>query len=399
MYTKEETGVNLLRTQPEREEARSGGSKAGMITALLLFLCIITVAFFSYQRSINPDANLKELVQKVGFSAADVVKEAQLLYTYEFDASEKPVFVPYKNTLVKCGSSGIWFLDKTGEIIRSEGLIYSSPIIKASGSHLLVADRITGEISVLDEKTVRWKEKLDTLVLNADINEDGYVTVITGAKRDNNVIRVFESHGVELFQKVIANDFAVSANVSPSDNMLTLSGINTGAVGVFSIYKAYDMKGNDLTNLSFEESAELLPIFWYNNDDSIFAVGDRAAASIDSSGEIIWEKHFRRVIGAEPVGDGRLALVEEGGEGTILKIYSSEGEELASGTLEGKPEGMNAKRGTICVNTSDTAYFYNQKGKKISQYEAGSPIRQVCFLDKRQAAVITDRQVAVIIVY
>ncbi|NLV37063.1 MAG: hypothetical protein GXY17_10375 [Clostridiaceae bacterium] len=399
MYTKEETGVNLLMTQPEREEARSGGSKAGMITAFLLFLCIITVAFFSYQRSINPDADMKELMQKVRIPTADVAKEAQLLYTYEYDAGEKPIFLAYKSNLVKCGSSGIWFLDKTGEIIRSEGLIYSNPIVKTIGSQLLVADRITGEISVLDEKTVRWKEKLDTSVLNADINEDGYVTVITGAKRDNNVIRVFEPHGVELFQKVIANDFAVSANVSPSGNMLTLSGINTGAVGVFSIYKSYDMKGNDLTNLSFEESAELLPIFWYNNDDSIFAVGDRAAASIGPTGELIWEKHFRRVIGAEPVGDGRLALVEESADGTMLKIYSSEGEELAFGVLESKPEGMNAKRGTICVNTSDIAYFFNDKCKSISRYEAGSPIKQVCLLDKRQAAVITDRQVAVINVY
>jgi hypothetical protein len=391
--------VNLLRTQPEWEEERSGGSKTGIITALLLFLCIIAVAFFSYQRSLKPDAELKDILQTIRVSASDVVKEAHPLSTYEFDASEKPVFVVYKNHIVKCGSSGIWFLDKTGEVVRSEGLIYSNALIKTSGSQLLIADRNTGEISVLDDKTIRWKEKLDTTILNADINEDGYVTVITKAKRDNNVIRVFESHGVELFQKVIANDYAVSANVSPSDNMLTLSGINTGAVGVFSIYKFYDMKGNDLTNLSFEESAELFPIFWYNNDNSLFTVGDRAAASIDSSGKLLWEKPFRRVIGAEPVGDGRLALVEESGNGTVLRIYSSEGEELASAALQGKPEGMNARRGTISVNTSDTVYFYNDKCKNISKYEAGSPIKQVCFFDKRQAAVITDRQVTVINIY
>ncbi len=389
-----------MKTQPEREESRSEGSRAGMFTALLLFLCIISVALFSYQRSLNPEAELKDILGVFRIPAADVVKEAQLLHTYEFDASEKPVFVIHKDYIVKCGSSGIWFLDKTGEVVRSEGLIYSNPIIKTSGSQLMVADRNTGEISVLDEKTIRWREKLDTSILNADINEDGYVTVITGAKRDNNVIRVFESHGVELFQKVIANDFAVSANVSPKGNMLTLSGINTGAVGVFSIYKFYDMKGNDLVNLSFETSAELLPIFWYNNDDSIFAVGDRAAASIDPSGKVIWEKQFRSLIGAEPVRDGRLALVEESGGGTMLRVYSSDGEEeLAIGTVQGRPEGMNAMRGIISVHTSDTVYFYNNKGKNISKYEAGSQIKQVCFFDKRQAAVVTDRQVAVINIY
>ena len=152
--------MNLLRTQPEWEEERSGGSKTGIITALLLFLCIIAVAFFSYQRSLKPDAELKDILQTIRVSASDVVKEAHPLSTYEFDASEKPVFVVYKNHIVKCGSSGIWFLDKTGEVVRSEGLIYSNALIKTSGSQLLIADRNTGEISVLEIKLSAGKKNL-----------------------------------------------------------------------------------------------------------------------------------------------------------------------------------------------------------------------------------------------
>ena len=100
------------------------------------------------------------------------------------------------------------------------------------------------------------------------------------------------------------------------------------------------------------------------------------------------------------MGGGKLALVEQSSDGTMLRVYSSEGEEeLAIGILQGKLEGMNAKRGIISVHTSDSVYFYNNKGKNISKYKADSQIKQVCFFDKRQAAVVTDRQVAVINIY
>src|SRR5690606_29642697 len=98
---------------------------------------------------------------------------------------------------------------------RSEGIEFEDPIVRTSGSRILLANAGSTEICVMDGDSIRWQDKTDTAILNADISDGGYVTVITSAKRDNNVIRVYESHGVELFRKIIAADFAVSAGVSP----------------------------------------------------------------------------------------------------------------------------------------------------------------------------------------
>lgn len=385
--------MKILREQMKSE---SVSRTSGIVTALLLFLCIISVAFYTYQKSLNPSASLKDLLQIFQGAGSSVVKEAHVQYSFDFDSRENPVFAVYSNYIVKCSSEGIWFLNKKGEVVWSESIAFNKPIIKTNGSQLLAADIGAGGICVFGDKSIRWRDKLDASIQNADISEDGYVTVITSSKRDNNEIRVYDPNGVELFRKIIANDFAVSAYIAPSEKMLAVSGISAGTVGAYSNYKFYDLDGKELAGQAFDTSGELLPIFWYNNDDSLFAVGDRAVASLDKAGKVIWEKQFKSVAGAAPAGNKCLAAAVESDEGSQLKLYTTAGQELSSCSIQGKPGGLTAVRGIIAVNTYDAVYFYNEKCENIGKYSADSHIQQIYFFDKQQAAVISEGVVTVI---
>lgn len=390
------TEVNLLKIPQEQVKSESNGRTTGIVAALLLFLCVISVAFYTYQKSLNQSASPKDLLHLFRGTGSRVVKEAQIKYSFNFDSREKPVFVAYSYYIVKCSSGEIWFLDREGEVVWSESITFKNPILKTNGSQLLAADIGAGELFLMEDRSIRWRDKLDSSILNADISEDGYVTVITSSKRDNNEIRVYDPQGVELFRKIIANDFAVSAYIAPSEKILAVSGISTGAVGAYSNYKFYDLEGKDLGRQSFDVLGELLPIFWYNHDDSLFAVGDRAAALLDKTGKLIWVEQFKSIAGAGPVRSKRFALVAESNEGTQLMLYTTSGQKLSSCSLQGKPKGMAAINGTIAVYTYDMVYFYNDKCKNIGKYSAGSNIKQIYFLDRQQAAVITDSTVTVI---
>jgi hypothetical protein len=393
--------VNLLKTLPDEKNHGDGKGISGLLTAALLFLCILFVAFFSYRKSLDPKAGLADIVQYFQSLGENTVNEAKVLHVYEYDAREDPLFAVYKDYIVKCGSSGVWFLDRSGNIVRTENILFSNPIMKANGSLLMLADRGMGDICVLDGRTVRWSEKLDASILNADISKEGYVTVVTTAKRDNNEIRVFEPHGIEYLRKIIAVDYAVSACVSPSSKSLVLSAIGTEAAGAFSRYKFYDMEGEDIAMLVFNSedgsAPELVPLFRYNNDGSIFASGDRAVISVDAEGKLLWKKVFRNVAGTGLVGDRQLAVAAEDEEGSLLRIYDADGRELASCAISGKPRGLNARKGVIAVNTKDTAYFYDSRCRNFSRYSSRSGIKQVLLLNRQHAVIITDREAVVVL--
>ncbi|MGI6668654.1 MAG: DUF5711 family protein [Acetivibrionales bacterium] len=390
-----------MKTLPDEKNHGDGKGISGLLTAALLFLCILFVAFFSYRKSLDPKAGLADIVQYFQSLGENTVNEAKVLHVYEYDAREDPLFAVYKDYIVKCGSSGVWFLDRSGNIVRTENILFSNPIMKANGSLLMLADRGMGDICVLDGRTVRWSEKLDASILNADISKEGYVTVVTTAKRDNNEIRVFEPHGIEYLRKIIAVDYAVSACVSPSSKSLVLSAIGTEAAGAFSRYKFYDMEGEDIAMLVFNSedgsAPELVPLFRYNNDGSIFASGDRAVISVDAEGKLLWKKVFRNVAGTGLVGDRQLAVAAEDEEGSLLRIYDADGRELASCAISGKPRGLNARKGVIAVNTKDTAYFYDSRCRNFSRYSSRSGIKQVLLLNRQHAVIITDREAVVVL--
>lgn len=385
-----------MKLQPEQENTQPGGRVAGLVSALLLCLCIITIAFLTYQKSLDQTAGFKDIFKQFGLSGAAGVKEARKEYSFEFDKNENASFSTYGDYIVKCSSSGVWFLDRTGEVVRTENISFNNPVVKKNGQYLLIADLGSPEICVLDDKGIRFRQKLDEPVLNADISEDGYVTAVTSAKRDNNIIRVIEPHGIELFQIVIANDFAVSASISPSGEKLAVSGIGTGAAGAYSHYKFYDMKGRELARLSFDATSELLPISWFYDKDRIFAAGDRSVAALDTAGKVVWEKQFASVAGADISNGRRLAVAAEDDGGYALELFEANGGEYASGRLEYKPDGLSAYKGIIAVNAMDEVYFYNEKCRNTSRFNAGAPVSQVLFLSRAQAVVITDHEAAVV---
>ena len=235
----------LLKHIPDEGRPAPGERAAGIITALMLFLCIAAVAVFSWQRSLDPTIDLRDTILRLTGSQAGEAKAAEVQYSFAFDTREKPGFALYKGNIVKCSKSGMMFLDKKGVIQRSEGIGFDDPIVKTNGSRLLAVNAGSTEICVLDGESIRWQDRTDDPILNAEISDDGYVTVVTSAKRDNNVVRVYEQHGIELFRKIIATDFAVSAGVSPSKKHLVLSAVATGAVGPYSRYRFFDMEGRN----------------------------------------------------------------------------------------------------------------------------------------------------------
>lgn len=384
MNLPEETGNN----QP-------AGRKTGVFMAVLLFLAIISVAFFTYLNSQNIDIRAVSFGQfSVGINDGQV-KTSETLYDIPFDPRERPAFSVYKDFLVKYGKDGVRLLDKKGAEVFSQSMPLGKPLAKTNGKDLLIADIGGQDVYVLKEDGIVWKDKLDVGIINADISREGFVTIVTGSKRYNGEVRVYDSRGIELFRSIIASDFAISAKVSPSSGQMAVDSIDTAGVKAATGIRFYDLDGADLGEKNLEASDSIFSSILYADTGELFAVGDRSILAFDKDRNIQWEKKFKAVTGACITGGKRLAAVVEDDGGTKLAVYSAAGKELAVYAVGGA-RSVSAGSGIIAASTLRDVSFYNEKLRIIGKYTSKSDITDVYFFNRQQAAVVTKNQVSII---
>ncbi len=383
---------------PEEQRAEEPvGRRSSILMAVILFLTIAAIAAFGYMKSQGVELGNID-IQKL-FSGNNSVKqfnETSDITEIPYDSNGHPIFAIHMDYIVKCSRDGIWLLDKKGHQLWSVDVPLNNPLIKTNGKDLLVVDIGGRDVYVINGKNVRWKEKIDENIQNAEINEDGFVTVVTASRLYNGEVRVFDNRGVELMQSIIANDFAVTAKIAPSGKLMVIGLINASDVKSYTYFKFYDMNGVETAAKGMPQNEGLYPFVWFTGDDSIFAAGNNSIAYLDKDGNIKWDKQFTRIDSACVTGGKRIAVTVNSGNTSELKVFSASGQEYASAPLEGEVLNMSALGGIIAVNTGRKASFFTEKGKIVGQYTAKSDITEVLFFNKQQAAVVTKREIAIV---
>lgn len=383
----------------EDEMQSSPGKKGNLIMAILLFLIVLSIAFFAYLKSHKMDLSEVSLQQLLSGKSTELELLKENLYEFSYDPKEHPVFNVYKEYIVKCNSDGIWYLDKKGQEVWSLGIPLTKPIVKTNGSYLLVADMGGRDVYVLDGKNVYWNDKTEQNIINAEINENGYISVVTASEYYNGEVRVYDNHGIELFRKGIANEFVVTAKIDPSQDQMVINLINPSGAksnSYFKFYDMYNMNSGELGKIEMPADKGLYPLIWFTNGGSVFAAGDTSIVFMDKDRNMKWEKTYSRVGSVCIMGGKRLAAAVEDKDGHKLEVISVNGQEFSSATLDSEAFNINSSGGIVAVNTTREVDFFNERCRNIGKYVSKSDIEYVLFFNKGQVAIVTKGGIVVV---
>lgn len=383
------------------EERPVAGEPAGrgssILMAVVLLIAIAAVAVFGYIKSQGIELKSVDIgkLLSINNKVRQLNEEADIT-EIPYDSKEHPIFGVYQDYIVKCSRDGIWLLDKKGRELWSVGTPLSNPLIKSNGKDLLVADIGGRDVYVINGKSVRWTDKTDENIQNAEINENGYVTVVTASKLYNGEVRVYDDRGIEFMQSVIANEFAVTAKIAPAGDIMVIDLINASNVKSHTNFKFCDMKGKDVAAKSMPQEKGLYPFIWFLKDDTVIAAGDTSVVCMDKAGNIKWDKQFPKIASADITGGKRIAAAVVNGNASQLKVLTAAGKEYSSAQLDGAVLNINAFEGVIAVNTRRKASFFTERCRSKGEYNTKSDITEVLFFNGHQAAVITKSCVAIV---
>ena len=380
-----------------RSFTEPAGKRSSILMAVILFFTIAAIAVFGYIKSQGIELKNIDVRQFLsGNNSVRQLNETSNITEILYDSKEHPVFGVHMDYIVKCSRDGIWLLDKKGHELWSMGVPLGNPLIKTNGKDLLVVDIGGRDVYVINGKNVRWKEKTDENIQNAEISENGFVTVITSSKLYNGEVRVYDNNGIELMQSIVANDFAVTAKIASSGDLMVINLINASNAKAYSYLKFFDMSGTEPVVKNMSQGKGLYPFVWFFKDGAILAAGNTSIVFMDKGGNAKWEKRFSRIASACITGNKHLAAAVENENISELKVFTTGGQEYSSAQLDDEVLNINAFGGIIAVNTGRKASFMTERCKSKGVYNSTSDITEVLFFDKQQAVVVTKSYVAVV---
>ncbi|WP_278287470.1 DUF5711 family protein [Ruminiclostridium josui] len=163
---------------------------------------------------------------------------------------------------------------------------------------MVVADISGRDIFFYKGKKQLWSKKLDNQIINLDVSDDGYCTVVTQSKEFKSAVQVIDINGLETYTKLCAQDIVVSAKSIHDGNdvfinKLTTDSVKTGTILEFN--NIYDEK--PFASLNITDT--IIPLV-FEQGDNVVAVGQNMILYLDKQGKEVWKKNAESIFCVAP---------------------------------------------------------------------------------------------------
>jgi hypothetical protein len=392
------------------KKKQNASGRTGMVVFFLFAIIILCTAFFIYLKSRTIDfasVNIKTLftdisTKKTG-STYSIVAESE----FHYDVMEHPVFCVYMGSIVKCRADSLTFLDKMGNEVWKTSVSFSGrPVLKVAGSYLMAADLGGKNIYVIRNNSVIWVWNAEKRIINADISENGLVSVIQEVNGYKASVSVYKSGSSSplIFTRNIAENYLLNAKLSPTGSQIVLNRLDSAGISLST-----DLEFNNLSSVkpfaNIRKNDEVYPDILFFDDGSLLAAGDMSAVLFDKGRNEKWKADYqgRNMLGV-CMCMGKYAVIaalqntDKGGSEnkSEITIINSSGQEYASCSMDGRVLNVAASDGIIAANKGNAVYFFHLKGEPAGEYNSMAEIKEVYFLNNLEAAIIVWGKIIVV---
>lgn len=318
-------------------------------------------------------------------------------YTYEFKSNfayENSTVVDYHSdyTLIKDGGhltyyddqmNGIWEKDINGKDI----------ILKSKGSLIVTADKLTGDVYVLDKKgEIVGKQlgmgKISDIIVNSeeiilvDLREDGKYSII------NN-------KGELVSEILVPNSVITDVDVSSKTGLIAFSMFKVENETIFSSVLTYDKDG-ELTGIMNKENQVIYDIKAL--EDSVVIVTDQGVSRYNSKNESMYEEYvFDRELKTfvvDDLGNVIANLIIEAKDITdtrsdnVLKIISPMGKENLEIDMENEIQKIICNGSDICYYADSKLYVLDFKGSVLGIQLVKEDPKAIRWIDDNNIGIV-----------
>ncbi len=199
-------------------------------------------------------------------------------YTYAYD---KYITILNRNTLYSYTTSGI----KSSEL----EVQVSTPLFASCDRFLCICEKNGNNIFLISGDNIIWHNNVEGEVIQANVNKNGYVTVVVAGTSYKNIVIVFDASGKELFKSFLSNTIAIDTAISNNNKFLAIAEVDTSGtlpmsyIKIISISKAQEEPDNSTYYTYKAPSDILITDIEYQDKDKLICMSNDSIQVIENS--------------------------------------------------------------------------------------------------------------------
>jgi len=371
---------------------KKSNSIMGVIMFLLLIIAISIVALTVYLKNAGYDFSTWSIKDAIAFINSNGKARSSATSEISFSEDGSVDCKLYKNYTIVLSKDGIKWYNKNGKLLQESALTLTRPVLRNSDKYMAVADISGRDIYFYKDKTLLWTRKLDNQIINANVSDDGYCTVVTQSKEYKSAVEVIDLNGVDKYTKLCAQDIVLGAKAIHDGQDVLISkvitdSIKTGTQLEFS--NIYEEKPFATVNIA----DSVLPIVLSQGENEI-AVGQNVIIFMDKQGKEVWRKNADSIFCVAP-NSGKYVIIAGKFTSTAgvtkqqVLVLNTKGEEVYSFDQPENIAGMHLNGDRLALRTQRSVYLYTLKGKKLGQYSARNEIKDAYLISSNEVVVIS----------
>ena len=299
---------------------------------------------------------------------------------YRYNSDQSGHFASLDGSLVSVSMHQLTVLDEKNRTLYDESVKFQTPSLQSRGGRAVAYDVGGTEVYVLSDKGLVYKLDCAGEVLNASLNQKGWLTVVCGESGCKAAVRVYDAEGEAVFAFRSSDRFVMTAALSADSR--TLAAVTMGQEnGVFASYVVFYRVNSDKEagrctlrgSVVYDLNAAGSGFCAVTEEQLCFLSGDGVmTAAYDYDGD-----YLRRV----SVSDDGYAAVLLGryrtGTQHRIATVNGEGKELAALEIDAEVASLSAAGRYVAVLTGEELVIYDKQLKPCAQLQEVSQAREV----------------------
>jgi len=288
--------------------------------------------------------------------------------------------------------------NQKGEVVYKNDTKMDSPLIRANHDYLVVAESNGNRFEVYNNQRLVWRGVVGGSILNVDINENGYVSVIRKYTGYKSAIEVFDKIGNKLFYALRASNMIINAIVLSDNKTTLLNSINSNGCALETVVEYLDGQGKSINKFVLDNTI-LLKILSLEDGGSVLSSSNQVFF-VDSSGKRKTQRKFDYVqsiaaLNANTVAVAGISSEKAENSAHVVQFINDNNEGENTLDFGSSIKSMIAQNDVVAVNLGRKVMVVNRHGRVLGGTTLGSEVLNIHFLSNNRILLTTSENAVI----